>query len=90
MVALDTNPPKDNLLAPLVQFYLRKVIPALGRIIAGHPQEYLYLPASTEGFLQPEQLSQRIQEAGFGETGYERWMFGTVSIHWGRKPLEGS
>lgn len=88
MVALDTNPPKDNFFAPLILFYLRKVIPTMGRIIAGHPQEYLYLPASTEGFLQPEHLSRRIQETGFVETGYQRLMFGTVSIHWGRKPLE--
>jgi len=87
VVALDTNPPPKNMLTPLINFHLRKVIPALGRIIAGHPQEYQYLPASTEGFLQPEELSQRFIETGFVEVGFERLMLGTVSIHWGRKPL---
>lgn len=88
VVALDTNPPADNLLAPLVRFHLRKVIPALGRLIAGYPREYEYLRASTESFLQPEHLSQRFQETGFIDVGYQRLMFGTVSVHWGRKPLE--
>ncbi len=86
VVALDTNPPPKNMLTPVIHFHLRKVIPTLGRIIAGHPQEYQYLPASTEGFLQPEELSQRFIETGFVEVGFERLMLGTVSIHWGRKP----
>jgi len=85
VVALDTNPPPKNMLTPLINFHLRKVIPTLGRIIAGRPQEYQYLPASTEGFLQPEELSQRFAETGFVEVGFERLMLGTVSIHWGRK-----
>ncbi|OGO30199.1 MAG: hypothetical protein A2Z16_02915 [Chloroflexi bacterium RBG_16_54_18] len=87
IVALDTNPPPRNMLTPLINFHLHTVIPALGRIIAGHPQEYLYLPASTEGFLQPEELSRRFIETGFVEVGFERLMLGTVSIHWGQKPL---
>ena len=87
VVALDTNPPPRNMLTPMIQLYLHRIIPTLGRIIAGHPQEYLYLPASTEGFLQPEELSRRFIEAGFVEVGFERLMLGTVSIHWGRKPL---
>jgi len=87
VVALDTNPPPKNMLTPMIHFHLHKVIPTLGRIIAGHPQEYLYLPASTEGFLQPKELSRRFLETGFVEVGFERLVLGTVSIHWGRKPL---
>lgn len=85
VVILDTTPPPSNWLAPGLRIYLRAVIPALGRLVAGHPQEYIYLPASTENFLQPEQMVARLQAAGFSEIGFERMMFGTVAVHWAHK-----
>ena len=62
------------------------MIPALGRLIAGQAEAYQYLPNSTEGFLEPEQLAARLQEAGFQEVRFQRRMFGTIAIHWARKP----
>lgn len=85
-VALDTSPPPSSPIRPLIKFHLHTVIPTLGRLIADQSEAYHYLPETTEGFLQPEQLASRFLDAGFVDVGFERHMFGTVAIHWGIKP----
>jgi len=89
LVALDTTPPPRTPLAPLIRFHLHRLIPALGRLVAGQAEAYQYLPDSTEGFLEPEQLASRLQDIGFQEVRFQRRMFGTIAIHWARKPDRG-
>jgi demethylmenaquinone methyltransferase/2-methoxy-6-polyprenyl-1,4-benzoquinol methylase len=85
VVSLDTTPPRRNLLQPFIKFHLHYIVPLLGRIIAGDPEAYTYLPDSTEQFLTAEKLSECMTAAGFRAVGFVRRMFGTVAIHWGRK-----
>lgn len=85
MVALDTTPPPDNILAPFIRIHLHNIIPTLGRWIAGQADAYQYLPDTTENFLQPERLAARMMAAGFRRVGFTRLMFGTIAIHWGVK-----
>ena len=85
IVILDTTPPPRQIFAPLVRFHMFRVIPTLGEIITGSSAAYTYLPESTDRFLEPECLAQRIFEAGFWEVAFQRLMFGTVAIHWGVK-----
>ena len=84
---LDTIPPRSNLISPFIRFHLHKVIPQLGHWISGQKIAYNYLPQSTEAFLQPEQLAQRIFRAGFRDIRFQRMMFGTIAIHWAQKPI---
>lgn len=86
LVALDTTPPPDNLLKPFIQFHLHTVIPALGRLVARQSEAYLYLPDSTENFLQPEQLADQLRSVGFIGVAFRRLMFGAIAIHCGDKP----
>ncbi len=85
MVALDTTRPPQNAFAPLINFHLHRMIPALGRLVAGDAEAYTYLPDSTEGFLSADDLAEHMRAAGFREVGFTRRMFGTVAIHWGIK-----
>jgi demethylmenaquinone methyltransferase/2-methoxy-6-polyprenyl-1,4-benzoquinol methylase len=85
MVALDTTRPKKHLLSPLIRLYMHKVIPLLGRLIAGQEEAYIYLPDSSEGFLSVEELVVQMAYAGFEQIGFHRLNFGTIAIHWGRK-----
>jgi demethylmenaquinone methyltransferase/2-methoxy-6-polyprenyl-1,4-benzoquinol methylase len=87
LAALDTTRPRPSLLAPLVQFHLRVVIPLLGRLVTGQPDAYRYLPESTQSFLFAEQLSERMREAGLSQVGFRVMMLGTVAIHWGVKKV---
>lgn len=85
LVVLDTTRPRRNILLPFIRFYLRVVIPLLGRLVTGDAEAYRYLPASTEGFLLAEELAERLRGAGFEEVGFKRLMFGAAALHWGIK-----
>jgi demethylmenaquinone methyltransferase/2-methoxy-6-polyprenyl-1,4-benzoquinol methylase len=84
-VALDTTHPPKNLLWPFIRLHLYKLIPNIGRLLAGDREAYTYLSNTTIGFLRAEWLAVYMLEAGFREVGFRRLMFGTVAVHWGRK-----
>lgn len=86
VVCLDTSPPPRSALRPLVRLYLRRVIPLLGRLVAGDRSAYAYLSASTEGFKTPEQLAAIMREAGLADVRCERFMAGTIAVHVGTRP----
>jgi demethylmenaquinone methyltransferase/2-methoxy-6-polyprenyl-1,4-benzoquinol methylase len=86
MVCLETTPPRPGLLRPVIGFYLDHIIPALGRVLAGDVEAYRYLPASTQGFLETETMTARMNAAGFQAVHVVHRMFGTVAIHSGMKP----
>ena len=86
LVTLDTTPPPRNLLRPFIQFHLRFVIPALGRLITGQADAYQYLPESTLGFKTADELADLMRQAGLQNVAYQRFMFGTMAVHWGQKP----
>ncbi len=85
LVALDTAPPEPGPLRPLLRFHLHRVIPTLGALVTGDSEAYNYLPDSTEQFLPPENLAEKLGRAGLVEVGFARKMLGTVAICWGRK-----
>ena len=85
VVSLDTTPPRDNWLRPLLEFYLHRIIPLLGKLVAGDSEAYTYLPNSTEAFLPAETLAGLFRQTGFIKVGFVRRMFGTVGIHWGKR-----
>lgn len=87
MVTLDTTRPRASLLSPLIHIYMRRVIPLMGGLLTGERDAYVYLPETSENFLLAEDLLELIRKSGFEQAGFKRLMFGTVAVHWGRKPL---
>ena len=85
IVVLDTTRPKKNLLSPFIWLHMHVVIPLLGRILTGSSDAYRYLPETTEGFVTAENLASRMAAVGFKKIDYQRFMFGTIAIHWGEK-----
>ncbi len=86
-VVLESSPPKDNLLKPFILAHLNYVIPMVGKLVAGESDAYQYLPESTQGFRNPDDLAQIMRSAGFMMVSYKLFMFGTVAVHFGVKPL---
>ena len=86
VVCLETSPPKQNLLRPLIALHLKVTIPFLGRLVGGNQAAYTYLPDTTRNFMSPHEMVTTMREAGFESIGYELLMFGTMTIHSGRRP----
>jgi len=86
VVCLETSPPKRNLLRPLIVFHLKVTIPFLGRLVGGNQAAYTYLPDTTRQFMRPHEMVATMQKAGFESIAYELHMFGTMTIHSGRRP----
>jgi demethylmenaquinone methyltransferase/2-methoxy-6-polyprenyl-1,4-benzoquinol methylase len=89
IVILDTSPPPNNLLKPFIQLHLNVIIPLLGRLIGGQAavDAYQYLPKSTQAFKTPDELVRLLEDAGYQNVDYKTFMFGTMAVHWGQKPI---
>jgi demethylmenaquinone methyltransferase/2-methoxy-6-polyprenyl-1,4-benzoquinol methylase len=85
MIILDTTRPKKNILSSFIWLHMHVVIPTLGTLITGVKEAYHYLPESTEGFLTAEDLASHMTSIGIRNVNYQRYMFGTIAIHWGEK-----
>lgn len=85
IVILDTTRPKKNIFSPFIWLHMHFVIPALGGLLTGSHDAYRYLPETTEGFVTAEEMALRMVKAGFKKIGFQRFMFGTIAIHWGER-----
>lgn len=87
IVILESSPPKKNILRPFILIHLNYIIPTLGKLIAGTSEAYTYLPESTKGFRSPEDLAQVMARQGFENVSFKLFMFGTIAVHVGQKPV---
>ncbi len=86
VVCLETSPPKQNILRPLIALHLKVTIPFLGRLVGGNHAAYTYLPETTRNFMDPDEMVATMRDAGFESVQYRLLMFGTMTIHSGRRP----
>ncbi|MFG1307800.1 bifunctional demethylmenaquinone methyltransferase/2-methoxy-6-polyprenyl-1,4-benzoquinol methylase UbiE [Xanthobacter tagetidis] len=63
--------------------YSFRVIPALGRMVAGDAEPYQYLVESIRRFPTAEAFAQLMREAGFARVDFMRMTGGVVALHWG-------
>ncbi len=61
------------------------MIPLFGRLIADDEAAYGYLTGSTMDFYSADGLAMKFQESGFSRVGYQKFMFGTIAVHWGER-----
>jgi ubiquinone/menaquinone biosynthesis C-methylase UbiE len=70
-------------------FYLKTVIPILGRILLGNPDNYRMLGVYTERFGDCRALTDVVRAAGLDAT-YGESFFGCATGVWGSRPRDGS
>ena len=88
IASLDTTPPPPGPFRALARLYLKWIIPALGRWIAGDESAYRYLPDTTQAFISAPELALIFQTCGYAGVGFGRRMLGTIAIHWGQKQVD--
>lgn len=79
---LDFGEPR-GLLGKVYRVYFKKVLPKIGTVISGVRGPYAYLPASVEQFPSPEEMTERMREAGFASSSWTPYTFGIAGLYRG-------
>jgi demethylmenaquinone methyltransferase / 2-methoxy-6-polyprenyl-1,4-benzoquinol methylase len=85
LVVLEMATPTQPLFWRAFQFYFRRVLPLIGRLISKHTTAYSWLPESTRVFPPPAELARRMKTQGFREVQYELLMGGVCALYVGTK-----
>lgn len=75
----------EGMLGKVYGVYFRKVLPAIGTAVSGVKGPYAYLPASVGRFPAPAEMTARIRTAGFGQSSWTPYTFGTAALYRGIK-----
>ena len=67
----------------LYEIYSFKVIPEIGRLVAGDAEPYRYLVESIRQFPAPEAFAAMMHKAGFARVGFTPMTGGIVALHSG-------
>lgn len=84
-VILEFSTPPSALVRGMYRAYSHHVLPAIGRMMSGHPTAYRYLPESVDTFPGPDDLAARLTSAGFSTVRWRHLTFGVVAIHVGER-----
>jgi len=85
LVILEMTLPPNPRLRRVFQFYFRRVLPWIGRVISKHTSAYTWLPESTQVFPGPRELAQRMEREGFSSVTYKLFLGGVTAMHVGTR-----
>ena len=85
LVILEMTLPPNPRLRRVYQFYFRRVLPRIGRMISKHTTAYTWLPESTQAFPGPQELARRMERGGFTDVRYELFLGGVTALHIGTR-----
>lgn len=71
----------EGVLSPLYNFYFRKVLPFLAKMISGEKEAYAYLPDSVQNFPCGERMKNILLDLGFSKVEYKKLSLGIVTIY---------
>jgi demethylmenaquinone methyltransferase/2-methoxy-6-polyprenyl-1,4-benzoquinol methylase len=83
---LDFGEP-GGLIGQCYRVYFKKILPAVGTMISGVRGPYAYLPASVERFPPPDEMLERMRQAGFREASWTPYTFGVAGLYRGVKSV---
>lgn len=86
ITTLELSPMPGGPKSVLIRWYFHRLVPLMGRIVAGDRAAYTYLPQSVDRFLEADHLASLLRDLGLTGVGYSRLGFGTVTLHWGDRP----
>jgi demethylmenaquinone methyltransferase/2-methoxy-6-polyprenyl-1,4-benzoquinol methylase len=84
-VVLEFSLPPVRLMRVPYVWYLRRVLPWIGRVVSGHPSAYTYLPETVTRWPTPEAFAAAMGEAGFRQVRWTLPTAGIVALHVGIK-----
>lgn len=81
MACLEVARPRNALVRLGHQVYFNRVVPIIGKLIAGNAEAYTYLPQSAQRFPPPDELADLLRNASWHNVSYALLGFGAVAVH---------
>ena len=85
VVCLELSVPRPRAWGRLYHGVFRRSAPLIGRLFR-RADAYRYLPASLDGFPDPDSLIETMARAGLTDVSFRRLALGAVALHRGRVP----
>ena len=86
LLVLEFSKPENELLSSAYDTYSFKILPVLGKLVAGDSDSYQYLAESIRMHPDQETLKEMMEVAGFARCEYFNMTGGVVALHKGIKP----
>jgi len=80
LAILEFTPRSGGLPGRAVAWYVKRAVPAVGRLISSRPEAYRYLAGSVASFHGPGELAQIIRGAGFRRISQRPLSFGACTL----------
>ena len=81
LVCLEVGRPRWAISRFFHAIYTRKIVPIMGRLVAGDADAYSYLPSSMSKFPTPEGLADLMKASGLRNVRFKQLTLGAVAIH---------
>lgn len=85
LLVLEFSKPKSVLLSQAYDVYSFKLLPMMGKLVAGDAESYQYLAESIRMHPDQDTLKAMMSDAGFDEVEYHNLTGGIVALHRGFK-----
>jgi demethylmenaquinone methyltransferase/2-methoxy-6-polyprenyl-1,4-benzoquinol methylase len=86
LCVLEFGSGKNRIWGGLYNFYLRRLLPLVGRMVSRDPEAYTYLAETIADFPTARELGREMQEAGFGRVLWQPLLSGICWVHVAEKP----
>lgn len=87
LMVLEFGTGKRRMWGGLYNFYLRRVLPNIGKLVSGDDEAYRYLAETIREFPEEATLAEEMRQAGFADVGYRAMAGGIVFLHAGVKTV---
>lgn len=81
IIVLEFSNPRKFPIKQLFNFYSRKLMPSVGKLVSKDSRAYSYLPESVQAFPTEDKFAKIIEESGFVDATYENVSGGIAAIH---------
>ena len=89
VICLEISTPPPGVGRRFHELWFERLVPVLGRLVAGDGSAYSYLPASVRFFPEAGALAATMTEVGLRHVSFRRFGMGIVAIHCGIVPAAG-
>ncbi len=86
VIILEFSNSNSSIMRKLFNFYFKKILPKVGKIVSKDKSAYTYLPDSVESFPSGKVFAEVLEKQGFKLITWQSFTFGVSTIYVGSKP----